>query len=168
MSQSPDIRKNSDGGISDLQISGRSLIKENCHDSRISDDIDIKFGPVTKLDKRNKITLKKIDDDVTSANCDVIVIFAIYGQFGEIRKLDSRRIVCTTYIFNNSNVSKLKTELKNLKHSFHNIALSKGTIFTKKCKKNADISKIKEASVLKGIFSETTHLFVPTYQISSF
>ena len=41
----------------------------------------MKFEPVTKLDKRNKTTSKKIDDGVMSTNCDVIVIFPIYGQF---------------------------------------------------------------------------------------
>ena len=66
MTQSPDIGQNSDGGISDFQISGQSLIKENCHNSRTSDDIDIKLGPVTKLDKKNKTTLKKFDVDVVS------------------------------------------------------------------------------------------------------
>ena len=39
----------------------------------------MKLGPVTKLDKRNKITSKKFDDGVMLANCDVIVIFPIYG-----------------------------------------------------------------------------------------
>ena len=29
----------------------------------------MKLGPVTKLDKRNKITSKKFDDEVMSANC---------------------------------------------------------------------------------------------------
>ena len=82
--QSPDIGQNSDGGISDFRISGQSLIKENCHNSRTSDDIDMKLGPVTKLDKRNKITSKKFDDDVISTNYDVVVVFPIYGQFGAI------------------------------------------------------------------------------------
>ena len=36
-------------------------------------------------------------------NCDVIVTFPIYGQFGAIRKPDSKHIVCKTYIFINSN-----------------------------------------------------------------
>ena len=58
--QSPDIGQNSDGGISDFQISGQSLIKENCHNSRTSDDIDKKLGPLIKLDKGNKTTSKKI------------------------------------------------------------------------------------------------------------
>ena len=77
--QSPDIEQNSDGSISDFQISGRSRVKVNCHKSRTSDDIDMKLGPVTELDKRDKSTSKKIYDDVMSTNCDVIVIFAIYG-----------------------------------------------------------------------------------------
>ena len=57
MLQSLDIEKNSDGGISDFQISGQSLIKLNCQNSRTSDDIDMKLGVVTKLDKRNKKSL---------------------------------------------------------------------------------------------------------------
>ena len=38
-----------------------------------------------KLDKKNTATSKKIDDDVMSVKCDVIVFFPIYGQFGAIR-----------------------------------------------------------------------------------
>ena len=79
MPQSPDIKQNSDGGISDFRISGESLIKENCHRSGASYDIDMKLGPVTRLDKRNKATSKKFDDDFMSENFDVIVIFPIYG-----------------------------------------------------------------------------------------
>ena len=74
------------------------------------------LGPVTKLDKRNK-TSKKFDDDLMLENCDVIVIFPIYGQFGAIWKPVSTRIACKTYIFINSNffiLQKLKAELKNL------------------------------------------------------
>ena len=40
----------------------------NCHNSKTSDDIDIKVGPVTKRDKRNKGTSKKYCDDVMSGN----------------------------------------------------------------------------------------------------
>ena len=54
----------------------------------------MKLGPVTRLDKRNKTTSKKFDNDLMSKNFDVIVIFSIYGQFGAIRKPDSGRIVC--------------------------------------------------------------------------
>ena len=49
------------------------------------------------------------------------------------------------------------------------IALSKGTIFAKNmlifCK-NADIRKIEEVLILKGIFSETTYLctYIPDFK----
>ena len=82
---------------------------------------------------------KKYDDDIISTNCNVIVIFPIYGQFGAIQKPDSERKVCKIYIF-------------------IDILLQK----------NANISKIKEVLVLKGIFSETTYMCILTYQISSF
>ena len=36
-----------------------------------------------------------------SPNCNVIVIFRIYGQFGAIREPDSKRMVYNTYIFIN-------------------------------------------------------------------
>ena len=39
-----------------------------------------------------------------SESFDVIIVFPIYGQFGAIRKPDSGRIVCKTYIFINSNL----------------------------------------------------------------
>ena len=49
----------------------------------------MKLGPVTKLDKKNKKTLKKFDDDVMSVNCDAIVVFAVYVQFAVFPKSDS-------------------------------------------------------------------------------
>ena len=48
----------------------------------------MKLAPATKLDKRNTALSKKIDDDVILANCDDIIIFFIYGQFGVTRKLN--------------------------------------------------------------------------------
>ena len=78
LSQSSYVGQNSDGCIFDFWISGQFLIQENCHKSRTSNDIDMKPGLVTKLDKRNGSTSKKSDDDVMSANCDVIVIFTIF------------------------------------------------------------------------------------------
>ena len=44
----------------------------------------MKLGPVTKLKKRNKIIPKKIDADLMSGNCDIVVIFPFYSQFGAI------------------------------------------------------------------------------------
>ena len=68
----------------------------------------MKLGPVTKLDKRNKVKSKKFDGDVMSENCDVTAAFPIYGQFGTISKPDSGRLVCKTYIFINSNLLSYK------------------------------------------------------------
>ena len=48
----------------------------------------MKLGAVTRIDKRNKTTSKKIDDDVMSENCDVIVVFRIFAQFGAVRISD--------------------------------------------------------------------------------
>ena len=64
----------------------------------------MKLGPVTKLDKGNKTTSKKIDDDVTSKNCDAIVIFWIFHQFRTIRRPDYGRRVRKIYVFINSNL----------------------------------------------------------------
>ena len=61
------------------------------------------LGPVTKLDKRNKTTLKIFNKGVMLGNCDIIAIFPIYSQFGAIQKLDSGRIVCKAYVFIDSN-----------------------------------------------------------------
>ena len=58
-------------GIFDFPISGQSLIKRNCYSSRTSDYFDIKLGPVTKTDKRNKINVKKkIENDVMPENSE--------------------------------------------------------------------------------------------------
>ena len=58
------LERNSDGSISDFQISGQSFIEENYHNSRTSNDIDVKPGPVTKLEKKNTVISKKSDDGV--------------------------------------------------------------------------------------------------------
>ena len=106
--QSPDIGQNPDGVIYNFRISGQSLIKENGHNSRTSDDIDMELGLVTKLDKKNKTTSKKLGNDVISRNCDVIAIFSIYAQFGAIQKPDSGLIVCKIHVFISSNILSYK------------------------------------------------------------
>ena len=50
--------------------------------STTSDDIDMKLRPVTKLDKRNKATSKKFDDDVMSK------ILASLSFFGLLANLE--------------------------------------------------------------------------------
>ena len=68
----------------------------------------MKLEPVTKLHKRSKTTSKSVYDDVMSANSDFLVLFPTYGQFGAMRKSDSRPIVCKDYIFINSNLLSYK------------------------------------------------------------
>ena len=68
----------------------------------------MKLGPVTKLDKRNKTTSKKFDDDIISGKCDVTVIFSIYGQFVAIQMPDSRCRVSKGYVFIKSNLLSYK------------------------------------------------------------
>ena len=64
----------------------------------------MKLGPVPKLDKRKKATSKKFDDDVMSENCDAIVIFQIFCQFGAVWRPDSGHRVCKSYVFSNGNL----------------------------------------------------------------
>ena len=54
----------------------------------------MKLGPVTKLEKKD--TENKIGDNFTSSNCDALVIFPNYGQFGAIRKPNCGCIICKT------------------------------------------------------------------------
>ena len=65
----------------------------------------MKLGPVTKLEKRNKATF---DVEVVSENCDVFVIFRIFGQFGAVRRLDSGDRASKSYAFSNSNLLSYK------------------------------------------------------------
>ena len=44
----------------------------------------MELGPVTKLDKRNTGTSKKVSNAV-STNCDGIVVFTIFDQFGAVK-----------------------------------------------------------------------------------
>ena len=67
---SPDIEKSSN-----FRLSGQFFINKNCHNPRISSDIEVKLGPVTTLGKRTMTTLKKIDYNVMLAKCDVIGFF---------------------------------------------------------------------------------------------
>ena len=141
--------------ISDFRISGQSLIKGNCHNSRTSDDIDIKLGPVTKTDKRNK---KKTSKKLKMTSCQKIVTLLPLFHFFPFTA--------------SSEQSGSRTNQKtNLYHKSNTIVLSKGTILVKKPgilqqqKKQADIKKIKRTLVLKGKFSETTYVCVLTCQI---
>ena len=76
----------------------------------------MKLRPVTKLDKRNRSTLKKFDDDVMSANCDNIAFFRFTANFQpsgswipSVWSIKLAFSLIVTFFLHN-----LKTELKNL------------------------------------------------------
>ena len=60
-----------------FRISGQSLIKENCYNSRTSDNIDLKLRPVTRIGKRNTTTSKKL----TRTSCQKTVMPLPFVQF---------------------------------------------------------------------------------------
>ena len=66
---SPHIGQNTNGDITHFRIFGQFFLKENCHNSRASDDVDMKRKAVTKPDKRSKARSKNVNNDVKSGNC---------------------------------------------------------------------------------------------------
>ena len=68
----------------------------------------MKLGPVTKLEERTKTTSKKIDYDAMPENCDLIVIFWMFGEFGAVPRPDSGHRVCKSYVFSNINLLSYK------------------------------------------------------------
>ena len=86
-----------------------------------------------------------------SAICNVIVIFPVYGGFGAIRKPDSGRIACKTYIFISSNLLSYKKWKQNQKISYTALTLLlwiKVAFFSR----NADflLKKILASAKLRG------------------
>ena len=76
-SQSPDTGQNSGGCISNFPISGHSLKKVNCHNFRITDDIDMKLGPVTKLERETK----QSQESLTITSCQQVVTSLSFFRF---------------------------------------------------------------------------------------
>ena len=61
------LEKSQTGKISISGVMVKSLVNKNYDNSRNSYDIDMKLGPLIKLDKRNKTTARKIENDIMSA-----------------------------------------------------------------------------------------------------
>ena len=89
----------------------KSLINKNCDNTWTSNNINIKLGPVTKIDKRNRSTQK---NDTASSNYDVIDIFTIYVylQQSGSRISDTRSIFLTFSLIAVFYLTNLKTELQ--------------------------------------------------------
>ena len=161
--------------MSNFQISGQSFITENFYNTRSSDDTDINHRPVTKLNKRNKTTSKKITNDVLSENCDVIVTFRIFGQFGAVRRADSGHRVCKIYVFINRTFSLAKTEnrtkksLTQLSHYFFQWRYFLGEKTLIFCKKKLTLGKWRGPSYQKAYFLKlNTDLYLRAkFEVSS-
>ena len=96
----------------------KSFINKNFHSSRTNNDIDMKFGPLTKHDNRSMTTLKKFDDGVTLANYDVIVILVICSWFRVIWNPESGHIIHNSYLFIKSKASFYITKTKSRTKTF--------------------------------------------------
>ena len=116
MFQSPDIRQYLDGVIPNFQIFGKSLTKENFHNFRMIDDTDMKFEPVTKLDKRNKTTSKKLSVTL----CEKIVTLLSFFQFMACLQLfrswilDAESVKLMFSIIVTLNLTKTESKFKKL------------------------------------------------------
>ena len=154
--------------ISDFWVPGQSLINKNCHNSRTSNDIDMKLGSVTKIDKRD--TPKS-------------TFFSNLRPILSNQKPDAGILLMSTLQLTKTK-NRIKTFLENTawKVSVCRVILVRiiwtGTFYAVKalilllwvkvlfqenadfCKENSDVSKIKGFLVLKGIFSETKYACV--------
>ena len=74
----------------------------------------MELGPVPKIGTRYTLTSKrkKNDNDIMSANCDVIVFFLNYGKFATIPKPDSGHMVSKIEIFINGNLAEPENSTK--------------------------------------------------------
>ena len=57
----------------------------------------MKLEPVTKPGETNAATTKILNDGLILTDCNVIIIFLVYGQFGANQKPHSRPLFCKTY-----------------------------------------------------------------------
>ena len=120
------------------------LIKFHKNKKFYSDNVDMKFGELNKLDKRNMTVLNNLRMTSLEQIEKSLPLFWI-------RKSGSRYMVHTSIIFINDNLLSNKKwkhlQPKNLERSTHIIALGKRTNFAKKYwhfeEKNVDFSKIK-------------------------
>ena len=68
----------------------------------------MKLEPITQNDKRQMVTSKKFDNEVMSANPDVIVFYQFMAPVCSYLEPDAGHMVYKTYIFINSNLLSRK------------------------------------------------------------
>ena len=105
----------------------------SARNSRTNNDMDMKFEPLFKLEKRNAMKPKRFVNDIILANYDIIIIFLIYCWFDPIGKPKSG---CNSYfiISNDFPSSTSWKKIKKSQHIPHIIALEKSNVFAKNAK----------------------------------
>ena len=74
-------------GISDFRISSQSLIKKNCHNSRTSNDIDMKLGPVPILKRETRQHQKNL----TMMSCrQIVTSLSLFRFMANLQQSGSR------------------------------------------------------------------------------
>ena len=97
-------------------------MKENCHNSRTCDDIDMNLGPVTKLDKRNKTTSKNL----TLRSCrEIVTSLSLSGFLANLERsrdqipdTDSAKVMfsVTVAFFRKKTENRTEKPLTHLSH----------------------------------------------------
>ena len=95
----------------------------------------MKLEPVTKLDKKNTATSKKLDDDVMSL---IVTSSSFFRFMASLQQSGSRipgawSIRLTFSLIVTLCLAKPENKTKKSQTQLSNIALSKGPIFAKKC-----------------------------------
>ena len=83
----------------------KSFINKNCQNSRTSNDIDLKLGQVTKLDKRNTTRLKHL----TKTSCQQAMTLFF---FGFVVDFDVWSIILKFSLIATSYVTKIQNRTK--------------------------------------------------------
>ena len=95
-------------GLSDFRISGQPLINKNCHNSKTSNDIDVKLRPVTKIDRRKTARSKQEQKiyDFMSAIVTSLLFFFIYSQFEALPVKLTFSLIASFYLTKTENRTK--------------------------------------------------------------
>ena len=64
------------------KITGQPFIEENCQTSRTCNDIDVKLGPVTKIEKKKNTALSKKSDDGVMSEFVTPLSFSVLSPTG--------------------------------------------------------------------------------------
>ena len=108
------FEKNSDKGIPISEFLVKFFLNKNCQNSRASNDVDMKLGPVNKLNKRKTATLKNL----MTTSCQQIMTSPSFLQFmadlehSRSRILHARSIYLTFSLIVTFYLTKIENRIK--------------------------------------------------------